>query len=135
MKTPKKAKCGIHTLSFCNNKHDAPQCTECILVKHRDRKYIYKDGQKYKRCPHCNQYKPLTEYDTNAQGYYGWCRECQREYARMYKRTDKKSFIVGYKNDNGVRKFIKVDTAAKMIKLVREHMVTNNEASLEIKRL
>ena len=38
MRTPKKAKCGIHSLSFCNNKHDAPQCTECILVKHRDRK-------------------------------------------------------------------------------------------------
>lgn len=49
MRTPKKAKCNIHSLSFCNNKHDAPQCTECILVKHRDRKYIYKDGQMKKQ--------------------------------------------------------------------------------------
>ena len=48
---------------------------------------------------------------------------------------DKKSFMIGYKNNNGVRKFTKVDTAAKMIKLVREHMITNNESSLEIKRL
>ena len=53
----------------------------------------------------------------------------------MYKRTDKKSFMIGYKNNNGVRKFTKVDTAAKMIKLIRLHMITNNESSLEIKRI
>lgn len=135
MGTPKKAKCNIHSLSFCNNKHDAPQCAECILVKHRGKKYVYKDGQKYKYCPHCEQYKPLTEYNANNKGHYSWCKECQREYSRIYKSTDKKSFMIGYKNNDGARKYIKVNTAPKMIKLVREHMVTNNESSLEIKRL
>ena len=133
MKTPKKAKCGIHTLSFCNNKHDAQQCTECILVKHRDRKYIYKEGQKYKRCPHCNQYKLLTEYDTNAQGYYGWCRECQREYARMYKRTDKKSFMVGHRvGEKKIHESVK--SVSELIKFIRK-CINNDKRLIEIKRI
>lgn len=134
VRTPKKAKCNIHTLSFCNNKHDSPQCAECILVKHRDKKYIYKDGHRYKLCPQCNQYKLLSEYYINAKGHYGWCKECHKEYKHICK-YDEQSFMISYKNENGMRKFIKVNSANKMIKLVKQHMIENNERFLEIKRI
>ena len=43
--------------------------------------------------------------------------------------------MIGYKDKDGMRKHIKVDSTSKMIKLVREHMINNNESVLEIKRL
>lgn len=135
MKTPKKAKCGIHSLSFCNNKHDAPQCEDCILVKHNNHLYKYINGKKYKYCPHCKQYYPMDMFYKNSQGHISWCINCKKEYAASYHRKNKKSFMIGYKDNNGMRKFIKVDSAGKMIKLVREHMINNNESVLEIKRL
>lgn len=81
MKTSKRAKCGIHSLSFCNTKHDAPQCDNCLLVRHHKR-YIYQNGYKLKRCPHCGEYKRLTEYKVNSKGYTSWCYDCFKSYAR-----------------------------------------------------
>lgn len=134
MKTPKKAKCGIHSLSFCNTKHDAPQCEECMLVKHRDKIYIFKNGYKLKRCPHCGGYKRLDEFKKNSQGYLCWCYDCHKTYARNRHHLVDKSFMISHKVD-GEKVFIKVDSAVKMIKLVREYLVNNNETIVEIKRL
>ena len=42
--------------------------------------------------------------------------------------------MIGHKI-NGKKEFIKVDSAVKMIKLVREYLINNNETIVEIKRL
>lgn len=133
MKTPKKAKCGIHSLSFCNTKHDAPQCESCILVKHVKR-YIFIDGYKLKRCPKCGEYKHLDEFKKNSQGYTSWCYDCHKEYARNRHHLINKSFMIGHKVD-GKKEFIRVDSSIKMLKLVRKYLVNNDETIVEIKRL
>ena len=69
MKTPKKAKCDRHTLSFCNTKHDAPECTNCVLVQRRERLYKFVNGHKLKRCPQCGEYKMLHEFKVNSAGH------------------------------------------------------------------
>ena len=131
----KLAKCGIHSLSFCNQKHDAPQCTNCTFVKRRPKKRIIQNGITLVYCPQCNQYKPANEFKPNKNGYLSWCMDCKHLYGRTYPRKNKQSFMVGYRNDKGMRKFIKVDSTSKMIKLVKQHMIENNEKTLEIKRL
>lgn len=134
MKTLKKAKCGIHGLSFCNTRHDAPQCDNCILVKRRPHIYKFVNGHKLKRCPHCGEYKMLHEFKKNSNGHISWCYTCHKEYARNRQQLVKKSFMIGHKVDNK-KVFVKVDSAVKMIKLVREYLVNNNETIVEIKRL
>lgn len=131
----KLAKCNIHSLSFCNNKHDAPQCDNCILVKHRPKKRIIRDGVELIHCSRCNQYKPANHFRPDSNGYVSWCIDCKHEYGKAYYRLNAQSFIIGYKNKNGVRKFVKVDSAAKMIRRVRLHLIENNELYLEIKKL
>lgn len=134
MRTPKKAKCGIHSLSFCNTKHDAPQCEECMLVKHRDKKYIFKNGYKLKRCPHCGEYKRLDEFKKNSQGYLCWCYDCHKSYARDRHRIIKKTFMIGHKV-NGIMSYTQVDNAVKMIKYIRQHMVNDNVSAVTIQRI
>lgn len=130
----KLAKCGIHSISFCNHKHDAPQCDNCILVKRRPHMYKFINGYKLKRCPHCGEYKMLHEFKRNSKGHISWCYTCHKEYARNRHRLVNKSFMISHKVD-GKKEFIKVDSAVKMIKLVREYLVNNNETIVEIKRI
>ena len=130
----KLAKCGIHGLSFCNTKHDAPQCESCILVKHREKTYIFKNGHKLKYCPHCGEYKQLNEFKKNSQGYLCWCNSCRKEYARNRYQLVEKSFMITHKVNNK-KEFVRTNNAVTMIKLVREYLVNNNESIIEIKRL
>ena len=134
-KQSKLAKCGLHKYSFCTHKHDAEKCKDCILVHHRPKKRIIKDNITYVYCPHCGEYKPTNEFRPNKQGYLCWCIDCMHNYHKEHYRTNNKSFMIGFKNKNGIRKFIKIDSSAKMIKFVKEHMIINNESTLEIKRL
>lgn len=133
MKTPKKAKCNTHSLSFCNNKHDAPQCESCILVKHVKR-YIFVDGYKLKRCPKCEKYKHLNEFKKNSQGYTSWCYDCHKTYARERHQLIKKTFMIGHKI-NGKMSYTQVDSAVKMIKYIRQHMVNDNVSNIVIQRI
>lgn len=130
----KLAKCGIHTLSFCNTKHDSPQCESCILVKHRDKLYIYKNGYKLKRCPHCGEYKMLNEFKTNSQGNRSWCNNCHREYALLRYRTNRSTFMVGYKTSHK-KEFIQIKSLTKTMKFVRQHLSDNMNSYIEIKRI
>lgn len=130
----KLAKCGIHGLSFCNTKHDAPQCTNCILVRHRDHLYKYANGYKLKRCPHCEEYKMLNEFKPNSKGHRSWCNNCQKQYALARYQTNNKSFMIGYKEDNK-KKFMRFDSSSKMIKFIKQHLIDNNNTYVEIKRI
>ena len=134
MKTSKLAKCGIHSASFCNNKHDAPQCDNCILIKRRDHLYKYVNGYKLKRCPKCGEYKMLHEFKLNSNGYKSWCYSCHKEYARNRHHLVNKSFMIGHKV-NGKKVFVKTDNAIQMIKLIREYLINNDERIVEIKRI
>lgn len=131
---PKLAKCGIHSLSFCNTKHDSLQCESCILVKHRDKLYTYKNGYKLKRCPHCGEYKTLSSFKTNTNGYRSWCTECHRIYARVRKQTNDKTFMIGYKTEHK-KEFIQLDTLSKTIKFIKQHLSDNTNSYIEIKRI
>lgn len=135
MKTVKMAKCNKYKYSFCTHKHDAPECKNCILVHRRPKKHITRDGKQYVYCPRCNQYKPKNEFRPNSKGYLSYCIDCRYNYSQDHYKANKQSFMIGYRNNNGIRKFIKVDSASKMIKLVKQHMIDNNEVILEIKRL
>jgi hypothetical protein len=45
-----------------------------------------------KKCSNCNEYKPLTEYYANPRtidGFSNKCKECYREYARVYAITER----------------------------------------------
>ena len=99
-KGAKLAKCGIHSKSFCDTKHDAPQCTNCILVKHYGKRYIFKNGYKLKRCPHCGEYKQLHEFYLTNGRYYSWCKKCGNEYNQAYSKKNRKHYMICYKKDN-----------------------------------
>lgn len=133
MRTPKKAKCGIHSLSFCNTKHDAPQCTNCVLVQHRERLYKFVNGHKLKRCPQCGEYKMLHEFKVNSAGHRSWCYECHKTKARERHRLDKKQFMVGHRV--GERKVhVSVKSVVELIKFIRK-CINNDERLIEIKRI
>ena len=51
--------------------------------------YKYINGVKYKKCPHCGEYKPLSEYHTNTNGHKSWCIACSNAYAREYAKAKK----------------------------------------------
>lgn len=133
----KLAKCNINTLSFCRTKHDSPQCDECIFVKRRD-PYKWVNGQKLKKCPRCGEYKTLDEFrltsDSSGRKYRSWCKKCMNEYCRAYSAHSRKHYMIGHK-ENGKKTFIKVDSPAKMLKLVRKYIVEGNEIIIEIKRV
>ena len=78
----KMAKCGMYKYSFCTHKHDAIECATCLLVQRRTNLYKWIDGKKYKKCPHCGKYKPMTEFKANTNGNKSWCHDCHLEYAR-----------------------------------------------------
>ena len=131
----KMAKCEKYKYSFCTHKHDTQECANCVLVHRRPKKHIIRDGKQLVYCPHCEQYKSKNEFRPNSKGYLCYCIECMHTYGQNHYKSNKKSFMIGYKNNNGVRKFIKVDSASKMIKLVKQHMIDNDDRTLEIKRI
>lgn len=51
--------------------------------------YKYINGVKYKKCPHCGEYKPLSEYHTNSNGHKSWCISCSNTYSREYAKAKK----------------------------------------------
>lgn len=83
------AKCGMYKYSFCTHKHDACECSSCLLVNRHGKMYKYINGVKYKKCPHCGEYKPLSEYHTNTNGHKSWCISCSNAYAREYAKAKK----------------------------------------------
>lgn len=85
----KMAKCGLYKYSFCTHKHDAVECSSCLLVNRHGKMYKYINGVKYKKCPHCDEYKPLNEYHTNSNGHKSWCISCSNAYAREYAKAKK----------------------------------------------
>ena len=129
----KMAKCGMHKYSFCTHKHDAPECENCLLIHRRPNLYKWIKGVKYKRCPHCNEYKPLSEFKVNSKGNRSWCYVCQKDYARKRGKNNNKSFMVTHRiNERKVH--VKFDSVSKMIKFVR-NCIQNNERLIEIKRI
>lgn len=131
----KMAKCGIHGKCFCDTKHDAPQCDECILVKHRKEPlYKFVNGHKLKRCPRCGQYKPLNEFYLTKGRWFSWCRTCGNEYSRNYKANSRKHYMIGHKDKKGNKIFTYVDSPSKMLKYVNKYIVEGNEIVIEIKR-
>lgn len=129
----KMAKCGIHKYSFCTHKHDAPECENCLLIHRRPNLYIWINGKKHKRCPHCNQYKPLSEFKTNSNGNISWCINCHREYARDRYKMDNKDFMVAHRV--GEKKVhVKFNSTHLLIKFIRE-CIENGEKLIEIKRI
>lgn len=85
----KMAKCGLYKYSFCTHKHNATECTSCLLVNRHGKMYKFINGTKYKKCPHCGEYKPLNEYHTNSNGHKSWCIPCSNAYAREYAKAKK----------------------------------------------
>lgn len=83
------AKCGLYKYSFCTHKHDAVECASCLLVNRHGKMYKYINGVKYKKCPHCGEYKQLSEYHTNTNGHKSWCITCSNAYAREYAKAKK----------------------------------------------
>lgn len=129
----KMAKCGLYKYSFCTHKYDAPECKNCVLIKRHGKLYKFINGQKYKKCPHCEEYKPLNEFKTNANGCKSWCIECHREYARERHYKNNKSFIVTHRVDK-LKTYVTFESVSKMIKFVRE-CINNEERLIEIKRI
>lgn len=87
------AKCGLYKYSFCTHKHDACECSSCLLVNRHGKMYKYINGVKYKKCPHCGEYKPLSEYHANSNGYKSWCISCGNAYSKEYARAKKQEEI------------------------------------------
>lgn len=83
------AKCGLYKYSFCTHKHDAVECASCLLVNRHGKMYKYINGVKYKKCPHCGEYKQLSEYHTNTNGHKSWCISCSNVYSREYAKAKK----------------------------------------------
>ena len=131
---PKLAKCGIHSLSFCNTKHDAQQCDNCILVKHRDKLYKYQNGYKLKRCPHCGEYKMLNEFKINSKGNRSWCYSCAKKYAQLRYQNESQVFIVGYKKGHK-KEYTEIKSLTKTFAFAKEIIKNNVNAYVEIKRI
>ena len=130
MKTSKLAKCGIHGLSFCNHKHDAPQCDNCTLVKRRDHMYKFVNGHKLKRCPKCGEYKMLHEFKKNSEGYRSWCYTCHKEAARERHHTIKQPFILS--TNNNVQS---IDNAVTLIKEIRKLLIDDRCTTITIQKV
>lgn len=129
----KMAKCGIYKYSFCTHKYDAPECEKCVLINRHGKVYKFINGQKYKKCPHCNEYKPLSEFKPNSQGHVSWCNSCKREYCRNRARGDIKSFMVSHRVEEK-KIHINIKSITELIKFVRK-CINNNERLIEIKRI
>lgn len=130
----KMAKCGLYKYSFCTHKHDATECANCLLIKRHGKMYKFINGIKYKKCPHCGEYKRLDEFKKNSQGYLCWCYDCHKTYARKRHQLIKKTFMIGHKI-NGKMSYTQVDSAVKMIKYIRQHMVNDNVSAVTIQRI
>ena len=129
----KMAKCGLQKYSFCTHKHDLPMCETCVLIKRHGKMYKYIQGKKLKKCPRCGEYKPMSEFRPNSNGYISWCYDCHKDNARERKRTDRKQFLVSHRIDER-KVHIEIDSVVALIKFVRE-CVNNNERLIEIKRI
>ena len=127
------AKCGIYKYSFCTHKHDAPECKKCTLINRRDGLYKWVNGKKYKRCPHCEQYKLMNEFKPNSQGNISWCNDCKRQYSKDVYHKDHKHFMLAHKVDNK-KVYIKFDSTFNLLKFVRKRL-EEGETSIEIKRI
>lgn len=56
-----------------------------------------------KRCPTCEQQKPISEFNSKRGKPSGYCRECQRQYARLHYQRNKelyKSRIQQWRQEN-----------------------------------
>lgn len=133
METAKMAKCNKYKYSFCTHKHDAPECEDCILIKRHGKMYKYINGQRYKKCPQCNEYKPLSAFKTNSQGNRSWCYDCHKKYARERHYTNDKSFMVSHRIDMK-KTHIKIDSVPKLIKYIRK-CIDNDTRLIEIKQI
>ena len=132
MATPKLAKCGLYPNWKCGQKHDMPECTNCILVKHRTEPlYIWKNGFKLKRCPQCGKYKMLAEFKTSSKGHKSWCIECTKTNARNWYNTTKHTYSVCYKTNN-TWKCTLLNSLPKAMKSARE-MFENGQRIVQIK--
>ena len=87
------AKCGMYKYSFCTHKHDAVECSSCLLVNRHGKVYKYINGVKYKKCPQCGEYKLLSEYHTNSNGHKSWCISCSNAYSREYAKAKNKAIV------------------------------------------
>lgn len=82
----KLAKCGNHSLADCQKRFNKyTECKTCTLVHHRFIPiYIYINGVKYKRCPHCKQYYKLDMFAKNNGKHKrlcsSWCKKCINQY-------------------------------------------------------
>ena len=126
----KLAKCGIHGLSFCNHKHDAPQCDNCTLVKRRDHMYKFVNGHKLKRCPKCGEYKMLHEFKVNSNGHRSWCYKCHKTYSRERHHVIKQPFILS--TNNNVQS---IDNAVTLIKEIRKLLIDNKCTVITIQKV
>lgn len=135
MKPTKMAKCNKYKYSFCTHKHDAPECKDCPLIKRHSNIYIYKEGKRYKKCPHCGEYKLLSkEFTMNSNGNYSWCKECTKTYARIRSQANKQVYMIGYK-DNGKKNFIQMTSLYKTMVFVKKYLSDTPNSFIEIKRI
>ena len=130
---PVLAKCNIYKYSFCTHKHDAPECKNCLLISRRDNLYKWINGKKYKRCPHCEEYKPLSEFKPNSQGNISWCNDCKKQYAKDVYHKDHKHFMLAHKV-NGKKVHVKFDSTYNLLSFIRK-CLDNGETTIEIKRI
>ena len=78
----KLAKCGNRSLADCQKRFNKyPECKTCTLVHHHFIPiYIYINGIKYKRCPHCKQYYKIDMFAKNNGKHKrlcsSWCKKC-----------------------------------------------------------
>lgn len=125
-KHKRMAKCNKYTLSFCNNKFmDCEDCKKCSLVKHKfEPLYKFINGVKYKRCPQCGEYYPLSELK-QVNGYKTWCKQCSHKYGVEHYQSKKKLFIIN--NSEPM-------TGTEMLKWIRENLIVNNVKSVSIRK-
>lgn len=133
MKTPILAKCNIHPEWFCKNKHDAPQCDNCVLVKHRKEPlYKWENGYKLKRCPKCGQYKLLTEYrlvsDRSGRKYRSWCKDCQKSYHHEHSSKEEQGLFYIQSVDNS---YIDIQpmNIKELIQFIKTTVIKNKKLS------
>lgn len=121
------AKCGLYKYSFCTHKHDACECANCLLVKRHGKLYKYVEGRKYKKCPHCGEYKPLSAFKILSNGSISWCMKCMTEYSREHHNKTKHIYTVSYKKDNKQMNMT-LNSLPKAIKCAREVLEQNNKS-------
>lgn len=104
---------------------DCEDCKQCSLVKHKfEPLYKFINGHKYKRCPQCGEYRPLSEYKL-MNGYKTWCSTCKKKYGVERYQSKKKLFIINN---------LEPMTGKEVLKWIRENMIINNIKSINIRK-